>query len=69
MAEPKPLVICNRCGRPMDIKDWMPAKLLRKENPDINMPHQNRSHPCWCGKLWLSSDWLVEEDGVLYYES
>ena len=66
---PNPLVICSKCGRFMDIKEWMPAKLLLESNPDINMPHQNRSHPCWCGELWLSSDWLTyESEDLLYYE-
>ena len=63
-------VICSMCGKQMIIKEWMQANLhgAWTSYGDRIIPHMNRSHPCSCGHLWLSTDALVDVGNILVWE-
>lgn len=64
-------VICSNCNIEMNIQIWMPASLKWNNDAykDLDIPHQNASHKCQnCGRLWMSTDNLVLNDNVLYFE-
>lgn len=64
-------VVCSICGKQMVIEEWMQANLHNGWSgcsDKFMIPHMNRSHPCTCGHLWLSTDALVTVGNILVWE-